>query len=62
MPRYLYKCPKCEAQATYTKKVNKRKEPQYCLKCCTRMKLCIGPTSFRLKGRGWAKDGYDNVK
>lgn len=63
MPVYVFECPNClrqkdllvishkEAQDTIMECENERCEGQ-------KMKHIIAPTSFILKGPGWAKDGY----
>jgi len=67
MPLYVYKCPVCEETIEIRQKID---EPDpYCQMCwgdtkdgCDenpiQMKRVISPTSFILKGKRWAKDGY----
>ncbi len=58
MPVYDYECQNCEYELHVTQKITeplKRKCPR-CKKL--RLKKLISPSSFVLKGKGWAKDGY----
>ena len=63
MPMYEYICPKCKFLFEEIKSFN---EPNpVCIKGCKdgknnpiKTKKIISKTNFRLKGRGWAKDGY----
>lgn len=64
MPIYEWECGACgSSRDEYESTANSLE------KCMMRCKGCgkyclhfkrIGPTSFHLKGRGWAKDGYSN--
>jgi putative FmdB family regulatory protein len=61
MPTYVYKCVHCGHvdEVTYPITYDKP-EWRWCPNRCNRnsMKRIIAPTSFILKGPGWAKDGY----
>jgi len=64
MPVYVYECPNCKSTWKIEYKVEERDIwTHLCNKCNTKdmshvMKRIIAPTSFILKGSGWAKDGY----
>lgn len=61
MPIYEYECDSCEKRFEAEQKIS---DPP--LKTCPRTEGCKGEvhrlipssTSFALKGKGWAKDGY----
>ena len=55
------KCTKCGLEEERLIKAAYR-DHQTCNKCSGKMKVLISPTSFRLKGKGWAKDGYKGTK
>lgn len=42
----------------YKRKINEGHDPLPCPRCSNKMKLQISKTSFILKGKNWAKDGY----
>lgn len=63
MPIYVFECPNC--LDTKDLMVSSHKEAEDTIMECDRekceglkMKHVIAPTSFILKGSGWAKDGY----
>ncbi len=61
MPIYHYKCKICDGRfAVKENRMNSNTERD-----CIAVPLCSGlairivaPTSFKLKGKGWYKDGY----
>ena len=61
MPIYAYKCPKCEVEEERLSSIEAR-DYQYCNSCNSLLERLISPVSFRLKGEGWAKDGYSGEK
>lgn len=75
MPTYDYKCEKgheFEAKQKITAKPIKYCRVSCCddpnMSCGYRASTCgapchrqLGPTSFHLKGSGWAKDGYSSA-
>ena len=59
MPTYDYKCKACGKESTATQSITE--EPlRMCLDCgeLELERLISAGTSFALKGRGWASDGY----
>jgi len=61
MPTYLFKCEDCDHErelVTSIAKFDEVREEIMCEKCGGKMKVVINGTSFLLKGKGWAKDGY----
>ena len=56
MPVYVYQCQKCGRKKEVSKKISESDKPEYC--GYLTMRKIIAPTSFILKGQGWAKDGY----
>ena len=61
MPVYQYECPKCGAKEEVIKSIKDIDLPEVCPVCSKYdMKRIIGNAGgFRLKGGGWAEDGYD---
>jgi putative FmdB family regulatory protein len=62
MPVYEFRCPRCENTIEATLPVN-HVNPMCCAQrgegtCGTEMEKLISKSSFMLKGKGWAKDGY----
>jgi putative FmdB family regulatory protein len=57
MPIYSLGCPKCEHRCERECPIAKRNE-QPCPKCSTKMEVLICSGGFKLKGGGWAEDGY----
>lgn len=60
MPIYVYECPKCKRVADWSAPLELRDKIHPKCKKCKKfsMKRIIAPSSFILKGSGWAKDGY----
>jgi len=59
MPRYDYRCPRCDAEALdVDRSIPKRDDGPEC-DCGERMKrMPPSRVSFSLLGSGWEKDGY----
>jgi len=57
---YRYKCPDCGTLATLTRRIDERDEPVWCLKCGELARRCVELAGFVLRGKGWARDGYEN--
>lgn len=58
MPTYVYECQKCKSLLELVQKISDESRPS-CEKCdAGEMQRVIQPSSFVLKGSGWAKDGY----
>ena len=56
MPIYEFKCHECENLIELIQKID---DPApLCEKCEITLTKVISKNSFRLKGRGWYKDGY----
>ena len=60
MPIYEYKCDKCGKVIEILQKLNEEYPPVHCVKCGGMMNKLVSKTNFKLKGKGWAKDGYEN--
>ena len=62
MPLYDWKCPKCSATTTVTRRMSEYETPpEKCSECGETEGLertIAGGTSFNLEGGGWFKDGY----
>jgi putative FmdB family regulatory protein len=63
MPTYVYECPQCGYQTELIRKTEDRDNHVSChciedKETQPKMKRVPAPTSFILKGPGWAKDGY----
>ena len=58
MPLYEFKCRKCEKEIEIQQKVED--DPPKC--CGEEMKRLISLSSFRLRGGGWANQGYQKDK
>lgn len=62
MPIYVYECPHCGKQEEYHLPITEDTiifcDEKKCKRKYARMNKIIAPTSFILKGPGWAKDGY----
>jgi len=62
MPIYEWTCPKCSAERETLQKHTD--SPPNCLSCAldaggsVQMVKRVSRSSFRLKGKGWASDGY----
>lgn len=58
MPTYVYQCKSCKHELELIQKITDESRPT-CPKCNELdMERVIQPSSFVLKGSGWAKDGY----
>jgi len=65
MPIYEYECSKCEHQEEHLVSSTHGREIFYCPNCAknnkaVRLNKLISVSNFRLKGGGWAEDGYSN--
>lgn len=71
MPIYVYQCPSCKKTVEVIRKITDPEKAPTCEDCeshpitcpdgCSdgpEMERVITPSTFVLKGRGWAKDGY----
>lgn len=63
MPVYVYECPRCGHDIELERRIRERKTKTICPKLgCREMQIemerVVAPSSFILKGSGWAKDGY----
>ncbi len=58
MPTYEYGCD-CGALVELHRPMAARNEPVACPDCGRDAVLVISRSSFELKGRGWAADGYE---
>lgn len=59
MPAYDYQCRKCAEVIEVTHKISE--EPNIrCPECRKKCQRIISMSTFVLKGRGWASDGYAN--
>ena len=59
MAIWEYKCKACGAVIEVWQSPGV-KPPKYCVFCDSRLHKIISKTSFHLKGKSWAKDGYAN--
>ena len=59
MAIYEYSCSTCEAVVEFWQSPG-HKPPEYCVFCGGKLRKIISKTSFHLKGKSWAKDGYAN--
>ncbi len=63
MPIYIFKCEKCNNMFEVFQKNPKDSFECSCPECrSTKVKKCIAPTSFILKGNCWARDNYSKKK
>ena len=63
MPTYVYECPKCKEKVEVVQSITNRVPPVCCKEDCNiEMESVISPSTFVLKGSGWAKDGYSGRK
>lgn len=60
MPKYNWKCQKCEAVTEVDVPIRDYDKPVSCSECGSEdtKRLISGGTSFVLEGGGWFKDGY----
>ncbi len=58
MPTYEYRCPACKHEWEEIQKITDA-PVKVCPSCGhSEAERLISGTSFKLKGKGWAKDGY----
>lgn len=64
MPTYLYGCPKCKREMEIEQPISKRTTPLCLAEGCgeIEMESLICSTSFVLKGKSWARDGYSGKR
>lgn len=62
MPVYEYLCTKCGKTTERFSKISERPGKIECNACFGLAKLMPSLSSFHLKGKGWAADGYDKCK
>ena len=60
MPQFQYRCSKCQVEFEVIRKfsddgIEECPNCEHTLYKCDRV---VGSTSFKLSGKGWAKDGY----
>lgn len=60
MPIYEFKCKKCDKVYELKRKVGH--DIAICPVCKHIMDKLISASNFRLKGKGWARDGYSYGK
>lgn len=60
MPIYEYQCSSCNVRSEVTRGIKEEEVVPRCSTCDDHPKMVrvITTTSFILKGKGWAKDGY----
>lgn len=65
MPIYEYECPECGEVNEMLTSINDSKSivNLKCKKCknFNDMKKLVSKSTFKLEGRGWGKDGYENT-
>lgn len=62
MPVYEWQCRSCDKKLEVTTKMELRDVPVYCELCNEPMiRLCANSGGFRLKGGGWADEGYATI-
>ena len=59
MPMYEYRCTTCKVTTEELRPVAARDEQSVCMACGNPIYRMVSETTFILKGRGWAKDGYN---
>lgn len=66
MPTYDYKCPVCGSEVQLIQKISEKIAPMCISDSCSNEKIemqtIIAPSTFVLKGSGWARDGYSGGK
>jgi len=63
MPIYVFKCKSCEKDFEVFERKIKYPIDYKCPHCGSHnVYKCIAPTSFILKGSGWARDNYSSTK
>lgn len=58
MPKYVYKCPKCEHIEESFCSIYEQIKILKCKKCKCKMNIEIQPVSFKINGKYTAKTGY----
>ena len=58
MPRYLFKCTLCEDEREVDMSLDDFSSTIPCAKCGEISRQKFSPSTFILKGSGWASDGY----
>ena len=63
MPKYDFRCPKCEYVIELEKSINDDSVPLCCEESCTATPMVqqISLSNFHLKGLGWAAEGYSKT-
>jgi putative FmdB family regulatory protein len=61
MPLYEYHCPQCNEESERVLSI-KDESYQTCNTCGTDLTKLISPCTFRLKGAGWANNGYSVIQ
>ena len=59
MPLYSYYCKQCDIIYENLRSIEQRDIKLVCPGCNERCKRIMDVGSFRLKGGGWAEDGYE---
>lgn len=59
MPLLDFRCEHCNEEVEVIRSLETMSDDQKCSTCGESMKKIISTTSFKLKGAGWAKDGYN---
>ena len=63
MPIYNYSCKNCSAEFEKILSVSERDLPLTCPECdSAEVFRVVSKSTFSLKGNGWYKDGYQNMK
>lgn len=64
MPTYEFKCPKCAKIVEIERKLKDENPVLCCAENCGDIEMVqiISRTAFKLKGSGWAADGYTKGK
>jgi len=62
MPLYEYECPYCGSKQTIQLALAHLNDDVSCPECHETMHRVISCTNFKLKGKGWSKDGYSTAK
>jgi putative FmdB family regulatory protein len=60
MPIYEYQCPDCDKVDEAILLPGDQEGTMFCDKCQIGMPRILSRCSFKLKGTGWAFDGYEN--
>ena len=64
MPNYRYRCTQCAYQVDVVQKMSEKKAPEVCAQCGAKgtMDTVLFAPMYVLKGRGWARDGYNYAR